>query len=156
MFFSGSFPIPTINVEWFIYWIHVVFFQKNIMPDIYNSNTTVSKSSGMEPPIKKYMYHFSGPLHDVHPAHQMHPRDQMIWRHHFFLTLDDALVSQEHTVLFFENHLCFFYYSPNLVWRQMHCCWKRCGWKCFTHGFIYIQSNFHCIIWWCDFAKHIY
>ena len=78
------------------------------MPDIYNSNTTVSKSSGMEPPIKKYMYHFSGPLHDVHPAHQMHPRDQMIWRHHFFLTLDDALVSQEHTVLFFENHLCFF------------------------------------------------
>ena len=95
------------------------FFQKNIMPDIYNSNTTVSKSSGMEPPIKKYIYHFSGPLHDVHPAHQMHPRGQMIWRHHFFLTLDDALVSQEHTVLFFENHLCFFIIRQ--IWSEDKC-----------------------------------
>lgn len=57
------------------------------MPEICISNTAVSKSSGIELPIKKYMYHVSGPLHDLHPAHQMHPSDQMILRHHFFFWL---------------------------------------------------------------------
>ena len=83
-------------------------FSKNIMPEICISNTAVSKSTGIELPIKKYMYHVSGPLHDLHPAPQWHPSHQMILRHHFFGTVDDALVSQEHKVLFYEIYLWFF------------------------------------------------
>ena len=54
------------------------------MPEICISNTAVSKSTGIESPIKKYMYHVSGPLHDLHPAPQWHPSHQMILRHHVF------------------------------------------------------------------------
>ena len=70
----------------------------------------------------------------------------------FFLTLDDALVSQEHTVLFFENHLCFFLLFAKFGLKTNALLLEKMWMEMFyTWFYIYSKqfSLYHLVMWFC-------